>query len=121
MDWEFGVNRCKQLPLEWISNEILLCSPETYISSPMMEHDHVRKRMYTRMCDRVTLLYSRKLTEHCKSAIMEKIKIIINEKKKKKERKDQPAPSTVSFYLPAMKIFLNLSSAVVKGLCLELK
>ena len=72
------------------------------------------------MCDRVTLLYSRKLTEHCKSDIMEKIKIITNEKKKK-ERKDQPAPSTVGFYLPAMKIFLNLSSAVVKGLCLELK
>ena len=23
-DWEFGVNRCKLLPLEWISNEILL-------------------------------------------------------------------------------------------------
>ena len=30
----------------------------------------------------VTLLYSRKLTEHCKPAVMEKIKIIINEKKK---------------------------------------
>ena len=27
------------------------------------------------MCDWVTLLYSRKLTEHCKPAIMEKIKI----------------------------------------------
>ena len=24
MDWEFGVNRCKLLPFEWISNEILL-------------------------------------------------------------------------------------------------
>ena len=23
-DWEFGINRCKLLPLEWISNEILL-------------------------------------------------------------------------------------------------
>ena len=22
MDWEFGVNQCKLLPLEWISNEI---------------------------------------------------------------------------------------------------
>ena len=29
------------------------------------------------MCDWVTLLCSRKLTEHCKSAIMEKIKNII--------------------------------------------
>ena len=28
------------------------------------------------MCDWVTLLYSRKLTKHCKPAIMEKIKII---------------------------------------------
>ena len=26
MDWEFGVNRCKLLPLEWINNEILLYS-----------------------------------------------------------------------------------------------
>ena len=24
IDWEFGVNRCKLLPLEWISNMILL-------------------------------------------------------------------------------------------------
>ena len=28
------------------------------------------------MCNWVILLYSRKLTEHCKPAIMEKIKII---------------------------------------------
>ena len=41
----------------------------------------MRKRMYTCMCDWVTLLYSRKLTEHCKPAIMEKIKIIIKRKK----------------------------------------
>ena len=47
------------------------------------------------MCDWVTLLYSRKLTEHCKPAIMEKIKIIINEMyknkyiKNKKERKKE--------------------------------
>ena len=52
----------------------------------MME-DNVRKRLYIyththiHICDWVTLLYSRKLTEHCKPAIMEKIKII----KKKRE------------------------------------
>ena len=34
------------------------------------------------MCDWVSLLYSRKLTEHCKPTIIEKIKII----KKKKKR-----------------------------------
>ena len=33
------------------------------------------------MCDWVALLYSRKLTEHCKQAIMEKIKINIYVKK----------------------------------------
>jgi len=42
-----------------------------------------------RVCDRVTLLYSRQLAELCKPAIMEKIKIIIkknlNRKKKKKK------------------------------------
>ena len=37
--------------------------------------------MCTCMCDWVTLLYGRKLTKHCKSAIMEKIKIIIKKKK----------------------------------------
>ena len=37
------------------------------------------------MCDWVTSLYSRKLTEHCKPPIMEKIKIIIKEKKFKNE------------------------------------
>ena len=30
-DWEFGVNRCNLLPLEWISNEILLYSTGNYI------------------------------------------------------------------------------------------
>ena len=40
------------------------------------------KRMYICMCDWVTLLYSRKLTEHYKPAIMEKIKIIKIKKKK---------------------------------------
>ena len=39
MDWESGVNGCKLLPLEWISNEILLCSTGNYIYSLMMEHD----------------------------------------------------------------------------------
>ena len=30
MDWEFGVNRCKLLHLEWLSNEILLYSAGNY-------------------------------------------------------------------------------------------
>ena len=36
--------------------------------------DNVRKRMYICMRDWVALLYSRKLTEHCKPTIMKKIK-----------------------------------------------
>ena len=44
MDWEFGVNICKLLPLEWISNEILLYSTGNYVWSLMMEHDNVRKK-----------------------------------------------------------------------------
>ena len=30
MDWKSGVNRCKLLHLEWISNEILLYSTGNY-------------------------------------------------------------------------------------------
>ena len=48
--------------------------------------DEVRKRMYMCMCDWVTWLYSRKLTEHCKPPIMAKIKIIITKKKDMKPR-----------------------------------
>jgi len=31
IDWELGVNRCKLLLLEWISNEILLGSTKNYV------------------------------------------------------------------------------------------
>ena len=44
MDWELGVNRCRLLPLEWISNEILLRSTGNYVWLLMMEHDNVRKK-----------------------------------------------------------------------------
>ena len=43
-DWELEVNRYKLLPLEWISNEILLCSTGNYILSLMMEHGNVIKK-----------------------------------------------------------------------------
>ena len=52
MDWESGVNRCKLLHLEWVSNEILLYSTGT-ISSHLqwnMMEDNVRKRMYVYVC-----------------------------------------------------------------------
>ena len=31
VNWELGVNRCKLLLWEWISNEILLCSTENNV------------------------------------------------------------------------------------------
>ena len=43
MDGELEVNSCRLLPLEWIGNEILLCSTGNYVWSLMMEHDNVRK------------------------------------------------------------------------------
>ena len=86
MDREFGVNRCKLLPLEWISGEILFYSTCNYIQSLMMEHDNVRKRMYICICDWVTMTYSRKMTEHCKPAIMGKNKNHYVKKPKKRKR-----------------------------------
>jgi len=44
MDRVLGVNRCRQLPLEWISKEVLLCSTGNYVWSLMMDHDNVRKK-----------------------------------------------------------------------------
>ena len=38
-DREFGVNRCKQLHLEWLNNEVLLYSIEDYIQFPGIYHD----------------------------------------------------------------------------------
>ena len=49
---------------------------------PLFNHKRVKikinflKRMYICMCDWVTLLYRRKLTEHCEPAMMEQIKVI---------------------------------------------
>ena len=39
IDWEFGVNRCKLLYLEWIDNEVLQYSTGKYIQSLVVEHD----------------------------------------------------------------------------------
>ena len=50
MDGKFGVNRCKRLPLGWISNEVLLYSTGNYIWSLRMEHDKVRKKNVYILC-----------------------------------------------------------------------
>ena len=92
MDWELGVHRCRLLPLEWMSNEILLYGAGSFMV-PYKFSSHLwwsmvmwEKRMYICVCDWVTLLSSRKLTEHYKPVIMERIKIIIKKNPKKQWR-----------------------------------
>ena len=41
--WGAWVNRYKLLPLEWISNEILVCSTGNYVLSLIIEHGNVQK------------------------------------------------------------------------------
>ena len=49
-----GVNRCRLLPLEWISNEILLCNNGNYVWSLTMEHNNVQKKnVYMYRCDKI--------------------------------------------------------------------
>ena len=69
---------------------------------------HIRnswERMYTCMCNWVILQDSRKLTEHCKPAILEKIKIIIE--KNSWELHDQRFSSNTYIY---MHMHLNFHS-----------
>ena len=52
MDWEFGVNGCKLLHLEWISNETLLYSTENCIQTLVIERDgrwYEKKNVYIYM------------------------------------------------------------------------
>ena len=39
MDREFGVGRCKLLPLEWINNKVLLQSTGNYTQYPVINHN----------------------------------------------------------------------------------
>ena len=89
MDGVLGVNRCRLFPLEWISNEVLVCSTGYYVCSLMMENNNVREKRYLCMYNWVPMLCSRKLTEYSKEAIMEKnkknyIKNMIIKRKKEK-------------------------------------
>ena len=68
------------------------------------------------MCDWVTLLYSRKLSEHGKPAIMEKIKTIKMKKTKEKKKKRTVAEPPIS-----MSIGWLLILAVVASIDIYLK
>ena len=81
MDLEFGVSRCKLLPLEWISTEILLCSTGNSIQSLVKEHDggewqkkniYIYIYVYIYIYMTGSLCCTAELTEHCKSTIIKK-------------------------------------------------
>ena len=44
MDGVLEINRCRLLPLKWISNEILLYNTENYVWLLVMELDNMRKK-----------------------------------------------------------------------------
>ena len=91
MDWESGINRCKLLHSEWISNENLLYSMGTissHLSRNMMEVN-VRKKNMTFLTGHLAV--QQKLTEHCISTIVEKLKSL--KKKKEREAKEKKKDS----------------------------
>ena len=71
MDRESGVSSCKLLHLEWISNEVLLCAPGTYIQSLGIEKDGREcetKNVYISAAG--SLGCAAELVRHCKSTIL---------------------------------------------------
>ena len=69
MDWEFGVNRCKPLHLEWINEEVLLYST---MQSPGIDHDG-KEYFLKKECIYIKLSHfvvQQKLAQHCKSAVL---------------------------------------------------
>ena len=82
MDWESGVNRCKLLHLEWISNNTLLFSTGNYIQSLVMERmeDNMRKKyiciyIHIHVCMTGSLCCTVEI-DGTPSTVMGKIKII---------------------------------------------
>ena len=39
MDWEFGIDRCKLLCVEWMNNKVLLYSTGNYFQYPVINHN----------------------------------------------------------------------------------
>ena len=39
LDWEFGINKCKLIYIEWINNKVLLYSTGNYIQYPVISHN----------------------------------------------------------------------------------
>ena len=45
MDWEFGINRCKLLHIEWMNNKVLLYSTGNYIEYAIINHNEKEKKL----------------------------------------------------------------------------
>ena len=69
LDCEFGVGTWKLSHLEWIGNEILLCSTGNCIQSLVME----KKKMYVYV-SLAHFAIQEKLTDYCKSIIIKNFK-----------------------------------------------
>ena len=60
MDWEFRVNRCKLLYIEWINSKVLLYSTGNYIQYPVIKYNGKEyKKKYIYICITKWLLYIR--------------------------------------------------------------
>ena len=68
------------------------------------------KRTCTGVCKWVSMLYSRKFTEYCKPAIMQKIKITILKKKKKEKRKNKPKKKTHLGFLQKLNMYRKVEN-----------
>ena len=51
VNWEFGVDRCQLLHLEWISNKVLMYTSGNCIQHPMINHNSLtlKKNAYIYM------------------------------------------------------------------------
>ena len=76
IDLEFGTSRCKLLHIECINNKVLLYSMENYVQYPVINHNgkEYKKNVYMYICVYIKctteLLYTRNLTQHCKSTTL---------------------------------------------------
>ena len=74
MDWEFGISRCKLLYVGWIKSKVLLYSTGNYIQYHVISQNgkgYEKEYVYIYVYNWITLLYSRNLTQHCKSTVLQ--------------------------------------------------
>ena len=48
--WDFGIGRCKLLPLEWINSKVLMYSTGNHIESPVINHNGKEFKKNVCMC-----------------------------------------------------------------------